>query len=43
MKMVVEWTDNLGRHHFKIMSPFAAQKYASMLSNEGYKVNSYAA
>jgi hypothetical protein len=41
--MVVEWTDNLGRHHFKVMSNFAAEKYLSMLEKQGFRVLCYAA
>ncbi len=41
--MVVEWTDNLGRYHFKIMSSFAAEKYMTFLHDQGFKVLAYAA
>jgi len=42
MKVVVEWTDNLGRHHFKLMSKFSAEKYINYLHGQGFKVFAYA-
>jgi uncharacterized membrane protein len=41
--IAIEWTDHSGKHHFKMLSAFAAQKYIAMLINQGIKVNAHAA
>lgn len=35
----IEWTDNLGRHHFKMVrNESVVRSYASMLTAQGHKV-----
>jgi hypothetical protein len=40
--IAIEWTDSHGKHHFKILSNFAAKKYINMLVEQDCKVSYYA-
>lgn len=40
--IAIEWTDSHGKHHFKILSNFAAKKYINMLLGQNCKVTYHA-